>query len=114
MSNNKQEEVNKETRFPEDEEVIRILDLLRERLPELTEKHSVKSLGVFGSYTRNEQGPQSDLDLLVEFYEPPSLFEFIRLEDQLSDWLNVQVDLVMRDTLKPEIGKHILQEVVPV
>jgi hypothetical protein len=69
---------------------------------------------LFGSYVRDEQGPHSDVDVLVEFDEVPSLFEFIRLEDELARVLGRRVDLVMRDALKPGIGRMILQEVVPV
>lgn len=94
--------------------VASLLDILRKHLPALAAQYRVKSLGLFGSYVRNEQKPTSDLDILVEFSEAPSLFEFIRLERQLSDLLGVKVDLVMRDSLKPAIGKRILKEVVPV
>ena len=71
-------------------------------------------MGVFGSYTRDEQSPSSDLDLLVTFHEPPSLLRFIELENYLSDLLGVKVDLVMKDALKPRIGERILNEVVTV
>jgi predicted nucleotidyltransferase len=91
-----------------------LLGILRTHLPALATQYRIKSLGLFGSYVRNEQKPTSDLDILVEFKEAPSLFEFIRLEHQLSDLLGVKVDLVMKDSLKPAIGKRILQEVVPV
>jgi uncharacterized protein len=84
---------------------------LRTQLPTLTRDYRVKTLGLFGSYVRHEQTPESDLDVLVEFDEPPSLFEFIRLESQLSELLGVKVDLVMKDALKPVIGQRILREV---
>ena len=87
---------------------------LREQLPSLSSRYHVKSLGVFGSYVRGEQRADSDLDLLVEFIEPPSLFQFIELEHALSDAVGVKVDLVMKDALKPAIGRHILQEVTAV
>jgi len=41
------------------------------------------------------------------------LFEFLELKHHLSDLLEVEVDLVMKDTLKPTIGRHILNEVIP-
>ncbi len=91
-----------------------LLEILRQRLPELTERYRVKSLGVFGSYLRQEQRPDSDLDLLVAFDEPPSLLTFIELENYLADLLGVEVDLVMQSALKPRIGERILSEVVPV
>ncbi|MEZ4733276.1 MAG: nucleotidyltransferase family protein [Caldilineaceae bacterium] len=87
---------------------------LRQLLPVIAEQYQVKSLGVFGSFVRQEQRTDSDLDLLVTFVEPPSLLHFVELENYLSDCLGVQVDLVMQDALKPAIGKQILQEVVPV
>jgi predicted nucleotidyltransferase len=69
---------------------------------------------VFGSYVRGEARQGSDLDVLVEFEEAPSFFEFIALEDHLSDLLGVKVDLVMKSALKPRIGQEILAEVVSV
>ena len=44
--------------------------------------------------------------------EAPTLFEFVELEQRLSDLLGVRVDLVMRSALKPHIGQRILSEVV--
>ena len=80
--------------------------------PFLKEKFRVKKIGIFGSYSRGEQRKSSDIDILVEFYEEPSLFEFIRLERFLKNILKIKVDLVMKDSLKPYIGKHILEEVI--
>jgi predicted nucleotidyltransferase len=77
---------------------------------DLRERYKVNSLGIFGSYVRNEQRPESDLDILVDFDEAPSLFEFLRLENDLSDLLGVKVDLVMRDSLRRNIGRRILSE----
>ena len=90
------------------------LQVLRQYMPELVERYKVSYLGVFGSYIRNEQKKSSDIDILVDFHETPSLFQFIRLENFLSEVLGVKVDLVMKDSLKPAIGRHILEEVVPV
>lgn len=91
-----------------------ILNKLRILLPSIAQKYRVTSLGIFGSYAHNQQNPGSDLDLLVTFDDPPSLFKFIELENYLSDQLGVKVDLVMRDALKPVIGKRVLSEVIPV
>ena len=88
--------------------------ILHHHLPELVERYNVSYLGVFGSYIRNEQNPKSDLDILVDFNKTPSLFHFIRLENYLNELVGVKVDLVMKDALKPAIGKHILEEVVAV
>ena len=91
-----------------------VLEHLKEILPLLREKYHVRTLEVFGSYVRGDESEQSDLDLLVTFDEVPSLFQFVALENFLSDELGVKVDLVMKDSLKPEIGKYILEEALAV
>lgn len=78
----------------------------------LEERYKVQELGVFGSYVRQEQTETSDVDLLVEFSETPSLLKFINLENYLSDNLGVKVDLVHKAGLKPRLGERILAEVV--
>ena len=86
---------------------------LRTYLPELKKKYAVRSLGLFGSYIHNRQTPESDVDLLVEFDDQTmSLLRFIQLEDDLSDLLGVKVDLVEKSTLKPVIGRRILDDEV--
>ena len=77
----------------------------------LEEKYHVYNLGIFGSYVRNEQADGSDVDILVDFTAPISLFEFIDMEEELSQLLHIKVDLVSRNALKPYIGKRILSEV---
>lgn len=78
----------------------------------LRERYKVRELGVFGSYVRQEQTEASDVDVLVEFSETPSLLKFVNLENYLSDNLGVKVDLVHKTGLKPRIGDRILAEVV--
>jgi hypothetical protein len=69
---------------------------------------------LFGSYARGNQQADSDVDLLVSFKEPPSLLGFIALENALSASLGVKVDLVMEEALKPNIGRRIREEMLPV
>ena len=90
------------------------LKTLRQELPMLAKRYSVEKLEVFGSYVRSEQDKNSDLDILVTFKEEPSLLTFIAIENYLSDLLGIKVDLVMKDSLKPRIGKQILREAIPV
>lgn len=91
-------------------DLVRAKRILRAHLPALRDCYSITSLGVFGSYVRGEQKKKSDLDLLVEFERAPSLFKYIELENHLSDLIGIKVDLVMKKTLKPHIGRFILAE----
>jgi predicted nucleotidyltransferase len=99
---------------------MKTLEEIKARLehlkPVLREKFEVVTIGIFGSYTRGEQGKKSDVDILVEFSEDAEIgfFRFLDLEEFLSRELGVKVDLVTKDALKPYIGKRILQEVVMV
>jgi uncharacterized protein len=89
-----------------------IIELIKEIKPYLIKKYNVKTIGIFGSYVRNEQQNGSDLDILVEFSKPIGLFSFIGMEREISEKLKIKVDLVMKNTLKPRIGKYILNEVI--
>jgi hypothetical protein len=93
-------------------DVDRIKGRLARHKRELRQKFKVKNIGVFGSFVRGGQRKTSDVDVLVEFMEPVGLFEFLTLEDYLSELLGVKVDLVSKKALKPHIGKHVLKEVV--
>lgn len=90
----------------------RYTETLRSQLPQLRTRFHISYLGLFGSYVRGIPKGDSDLDILVEFVEEPGLFKFMELENHLSELLGVKVDLVMKGTLKPLIGRRILSEVV--
>jgi predicted nucleotidyltransferase len=94
------------------ETLKRIQQVLEDHKEYLKEKYKVKEIGIFGSYVRGEEGKKSDLDILIDFYEKPDLFEFTEIEEYLSNILGIKVDLVMKSALKPYIGKYILKEVV--
>ena len=97
-----------------DPDVNQIRRMLERCLPDLQARYGVESLGIFGSYVRQEQSQRSDLDILVTFSETPSLLTFVALENDLSDLLGVSVDLVMKSALKPHLGRRILEEALPV
>jgi predicted nucleotidyltransferase len=79
---------------------------------ELKKNYHVGELALFGSYVRNEQHKKSDVDVLVTFTETPDLFQFIELENYLTDLLGVKVDLVMKDGIKPRLKERILSEAI--
>jgi predicted nucleotidyltransferase len=84
---------------------------LKEYKPILEERFSVKKIGVFGSYARNQQSEDSDIDIIVEFSRPVG-FQFIDLKLYLEEIFNQKVDLVTPNALKPQIKEQILKEVL--
>jgi len=93
-------------------ELDKIRKILRRSKAALKREFNIKRLGLFGSYARGEQTKQSDVDILVEFSRTPGFFDYLKAETRLSRILKKRVDLVMKDTLKPTIGKYILREVI--
>ena len=74
----------------------------------------VQSLALFGSTAREEAGPDSDVDMLVEFDEPVDLFVFCDVEAFLAEVVGRNVDLVLRDSVKPMLRGRILSEAIRV
>ncbi len=90
----------------------RLAQRLRAHLPELRARYGPDSVALFGSYVRNEQRPDSDLDVLVTLSRGLSLFELIDAEDDLKELLGVPVDVALRDDLQPRLARYILREAV--
>jgi predicted nucleotidyltransferase len=79
---------------------------------ELLIKYHVKQLALFGSRARGDAGPNSDVDLLVDFEQNSKvdLFDFVALKLDLEKMLGVSVDLVEREALKPRVRDQVLAE----
>jgi len=88
-----------------------IEEILRRFKPVLAEKFKVKEIGIFGSYVRGEESEESDVDILVDFYEPIG-WEFVDFKEFLEEVLDKEVDLVTVEALKPQLREEILKEVV--
>ena len=67
-------------------------------------------VGIFGSFARGDNKKGSDIDILVEFKEAPSLLTLIKLENDLSEILGVKVDLVTTGALKNKRIKKSIQK----
>ena len=97
-------------------ELAEIKQILQAQKPYLYEKYGVTEVGLFGSYVRGEQRPDSDVDILIELTDPPriSLLGLVNLQNFLSDLLGIDADVAIKKNLKKRIGRRILQEVEPV
>lgn len=91
-----------------------IRQIIQAQKPYLAKAYGVTEVGVFGSYVRNEQHLDSDVDILIELERPPriSLIGLVELEHYLSDVLGVKVDVALKRNLRKRIGRRILNEVV--
>jgi predicted nucleotidyltransferase len=90
--------------------IMQISSILKETLPYIKNKYGVEEMEIFGSYVREEDTANSDIDLLVSFSKAPSLIKFIELENYLSGLLGIKVDLVMKNSLKKNLRQNILSE----
>ncbi len=86
-----------------------IEELSKNIIPLLREGGVIEA-SVFGSFSRGEDKPESDLDLLVRYKENVSLLDVSGLKSELEKLLGIKVDLVSKDYLKSRIKKRILQE----
>ncbi len=92
----------------------RILSILREALPQLSERFKARRLALFGSVAHGECGEHSDVDLLVEFEPGASLFDLVAMGGFLEGRLGRRVDLSTPNALHPAIKAQVLADIVPV
>jgi uncharacterized protein len=80
-------------------------------LEEFCRRHHIRSLAFFGSVLRDDFGPESDIDVLIEF-EPGKVpgLEFVRMKEELSQLLGRRVDLNTPGSLSPYFRGEVLRE----
>lgn len=83
------------------------------KLIEICREHGVAFVGLFGSAARQEDGPESDIDVLVRFARKTSLLGVVRLERELNSALGRPVDVLTEGALSPYLRDQILSEMVP-
>ena len=79
---------------------VEALAILSHHRAELEEQFKIASLAVFGSVARDEAGPDSDVDILVRFAEPPGWDGYLALKWRLEELLGTSVDLVMDSAIR--------------
>ena len=86
---------------------------LRARVEPTLSSYGVIRASVFGSWARGEARSDSDVDILVEFEEGCSLLDLVGLQQDLSDELGTEVDVVTFASLHPLMRDQVLQDQVP-
>lgn len=81
-----------------------------QKLTEICHQNNIKQLSIFGSMARGEATIDSDIDLLVKFYDRKSLLAIIKLEREISTALNRKVDLLTEAAISPYLRKGIKQD----
>ena len=89
-----------------------IKGLIQQNRLELKRQFHVEKIGVFGSYARGDQKKRSDIDFLVTFDETISLFTLSGLFIYLQEQLGRKVDVVPFNSLRPELRKYVLKDLI--
>lgn len=77
-------------------------------------KYKSQIIGLFGSFARNENSEDSDIDILVKFKKDATLFDLVRLGDFIEEKLKRKTDIVSENSIKPEIKEYILKELIKI
>lgn len=92
---------------------MNVLTLLRQHESILEERFGVKRIGIFGSFVRGEERPESDVDVLVVFQKDEETFDhYMDCKFYLEDLFDRHVDLVIEDTIKLRLKGPIMSEVI--
>ena len=108
-----QPEVSRLLRFQGQSGLGRRLARNRRRVLATARAYGARDVRVFGSVARGTDGPDSDIDLLVELPEAVSLFTLARLERDLAELLGAKVDVVPSGSLRSNLADQVLSEAVP-
>jgi len=91
-----------------------ILTFLKERKPFLKHQYGVLSIGLFGSYARDEYTPESDIDIAVELEKENKADNYFGLLHFLEDNLHKKIDLGIESNLKKVVKKYVDKEIIHV
>ena len=90
-----------------------ILKILQVEKPELMRRFGLKRLALFGSFAREDQREDSDVDVMVEV-EPSIGLGFVELADRIEDALGIRTEVVSRRAIKPRYWEVIKEELIDV
>ncbi len=85
---------------------------LYSEIVEFLKSKGATKVAVFGSYVRDEETQDSDIDVLVDFRDPITLFDFAGYQLDLQDKIGLRVDMVMEGGINPLVDKYIQKDLV--
>jgi predicted nucleotidyltransferase len=86
---------------------------IKEKIKPVLRKHDVSFAGLFGSRSRGKERVNSDVDLLVKFNHQKGLLDIVKLEQDLSVTLNLEVDVVTEGALSQILKNEVLKDLQP-
>ena len=89
-----------------------ILESLKKNNSELSDKFGIQQLALFGSYAKNEQTENSDIDILVVKMKQKNMFTLLKAKKFLSDLFDKEVDIGLFDSLRPFIKNRVKNEMI--
>ncbi len=84
------------------------IDQIKQIVVPILKEAGITRSALFGSYVRGEENEKSDVDILVDYPNGKSLFDFVNTKIQLEDVLGKRVDLIEYKTIKPKLKQNIL------
>ena len=81
-----------------------------DKLVDIFRRNNVRRIALFGSFAREDAGPESDIDLLVTFSGRVGLLALVKLERELSEELDRKIDLLTENSISPYLKDQILRE----
>ena len=85
---------------------------LYSEIVEFLKSRGATKVAIFGSYVRDEETPESDIDVIVDFNKPITLFDFAGYQIELQDKIGLKVDLIMQGGMNPLIEKYAMKDMV--
>ncbi len=89
-----------------------ILEILKKYKNENAEKYGINNIGLFGSFSKDNERDESDIDIIIETTEP-DLFKLVHIKDELEILFHKTIDLVRkREKMNPYLKKHIEKDAI--
>ncbi len=95
-------------------DISELLENKRSEILDIAARHGAHNIRVFGSVTRSETGPESDVDFLIELEPGRTLLDHASLYLELKQLLGCEVDVVTERGLRPRIRERVLKEAIPI